>query len=75
MLTIQPAKLPDPMDQTSAPQPIAPSKAEDPNLPVESVALTPENILEPAPTTTRAPPEILKRGDDRYYAQHWGINE
>jgi len=63
------------MKQTSAPQPIAPSEAEDLNLPVKSVTLAPENILERAPIATNAPYEILEWGDARYYAHHWGINE
>ena len=63
------------MNQPSVRQPIAPSETQDPNPPVESVTLALENIPEPASTTTRVPHEILQWGDDRYYAQHWGINE
>jgi hypothetical protein len=67
------------MKRTSTLQPVAPSETQEPNLPVESAALAPgnapENVPEPAPTTTQAPHEILERGEDRYYARHWGINE
>ncbi|MGD0258527.1 MAG: hypothetical protein ABSD29_01740 [Verrucomicrobiota bacterium] len=63
------------MKRKFAPQPVAPPETQEPNPPVESVALASESNPEPAPTTTQAPPEILERGDDRYYALHWGINE
>ena len=63
------------MDQTSVPQPIAPSTVEDLNLPLEAVTLAPENLLEPASSDTRISSKILEWSDERLYAQHWGINE
>jgi hypothetical protein len=63
------------IDQTSKPQPSTSPQAPEPNLPVDSVILAPEDLLEPAPPTTAAPPEIIEWDEDRNYAQHWGINE
>jgi hypothetical protein len=63
------------MSKASAAQPGAPPETQDPNPPDESAAAAPDNILEPTPNPTRAPPEILEWGDDSFYAQHWGINE
>lgn len=64
-----------PMNPKASPQVIAPLEMQEPSLPVEPVTLAPENILEAAPATTQPPYEILERGEDGHYAQHWGINE
>ena len=63
------------MKQTSPPHPVAASETEQPNLPVESIALASETTVDTAPTLTPAPYEIPERSDDRYYTRHWGINE
>jgi len=63
------------MNRISAPQPVAPPETLEPNLPVATLALAPENVPEPAPATIPLPPEILQGGDDGHYARHWGINE
>jgi len=63
------------MKQTFAPQPVAASETEQPNLPAESISLASENTLDHTPTATPAPYEILERSKDLHYAHHWGINE
>lgn len=63
------------MKQTNSPQSVAPSEAQETNLPVESAAPPAEAILKPATTTARPAHDSLDWGETRYYAQHWGINE
>jgi hypothetical protein len=63
------------MKLLSAPRPVAALETEQPNLPAESIALAPENTLDRASTATPAPYEIPERSNDRYYTDHWGINE
>gem|GEM_PF-6496269 len=63
------------MVQPSLPEPIAPSEVQNPDSPAESAPLpqpeTPESTL----LTAAAPLSASEAMDDRYYAQHWGINE
>jgi hypothetical protein len=63
------------MNPTSASPAVSPPETQEPSLPAESVTLAPEKLSEAASTTTQVLHEILERGDDRYYSQHWGINE
>ena len=63
------------MKRASTPQQIAPLEAENENQPVESVALAPENVPEPGPTTAPALVKLTEHSTDAYYVHHWGINE
>jgi hypothetical protein len=44
-------------------------------LPVAPIEPTTTEISDRAFTATTVYQEIFARGDDHYYAQHWGINE
>ena len=63
------------MKLLSAPQPVAAPETEEPKLPVDSIALASENPRDRASTAPPAPDELPERNDDRYYTDHWGINE
>jgi hypothetical protein len=63
------------MNRSTHSQNVAPPKAEHPTLPLEPVALAPNDMSDPAPTTPRAPEEILDWGEERFSVRHWGINE
>ena len=63
------------MTQSSVPQSVAPSETHNPDLTVEPIALALEESPESVSTTAFVPAAILEVGDDRYYANHWGINE
>ena len=66
--------------KTQIPQPIPSTKAHDQDQPVESIESTTAETAARASTTAPllqgiVPKEIVFRGDDNYYANHWGINE
>ena len=63
------------MTQISVPQPLVPSKAQNPSLPVALMPLALEEVPESASPTAPEPPPTVELGDDRYYTRHWGINE
>jgi hypothetical protein len=63
------------MTQTLVSQPVAPSEFQNPDLPAEPIVLAREDIQESASTTAMVPTAMLEAVDDRYYANHWGINE
>jgi hypothetical protein len=61
--------------QTPSPELIPSTEVEKLNEPVDSIGRIPLDLDTRASTTTTVLQEILARGDDRYYAHHWGINE
>ena len=63
------------MTQPTLPQPIAPADAQNPRSPAEPTPLALEEILESSQATAAEVPAIVEATDDRYYPQHWGINE
>ena len=62
------------MNKTSLPQAITPPEGGDSNLPVEAADSAPE-IIQAASPAIQMPQEVPEWGDDRHYAQHWGLNE
>jgi len=61
--------------QMPSPQPIPSREATNQTLPVAPIEPTTTEISDRAFTATTVYQEIFARGDDHYYAQHWGINE
>jgi hypothetical protein len=57
------------------PEPAPSLEAENLNPPAESLTLAAAEIATRAHTTLSGFEEALARGDDRRYANHWGINE
>jgi len=58
-----------------SPKEVPSTETQDQSQPVESFELITAEISNRASTTTTLLQEMLARGDDRRYAQHWGINE
>lgn len=61
--------------QTPFPQTSPSTEAENQKSPVEPLDPTTVEVANRAFTDTSGYQEISARGDDHYYAQHWGINE
>ncbi|MGO8931331.1 MAG: hypothetical protein ACLQU3_31125 [Limisphaerales bacterium] len=64
-----------PEQDTATPLPAARADAKAPKVPIEPITSAPEKTPERIPSAIRAPYDIMKWGEDRYYTRHWGINE
>jgi hypothetical protein len=51
------------------------SEADHQDLPVEPTETATAEIATSTFTNPVLPPDLLARGEDTYYAHHWGINE
>jgi hypothetical protein len=63
------------MTQTSLTPPVAPSETQVPDLPAALTPLVLEQTPAAASPDDHVPPRGFDLEDDRYYAEHWGINE
>ena len=61
--------------QAPSQQQVPSTESEYLNQSVESLELTPPEIVNHTSTSTTVPEEIRARGEERRYATHWGINE